>query len=328
MSELITAGEPMALFIADEKGQLSTVQHFTRYLAGADVNVSVGVSRLAHTVTFLTQIGNDPFGTFFCDYLKKENIDVSAVQMSNVWPTGFMLKGLSDNGRPETFYFRKGSASSRIETNSVDKVNFSGAKILHLGGILPGLSETAYQTTLALIKKARDNQLKITFDPNLRPTIWDSEEQMIQRTNEIACLCDVVMPNIKEARMLTGETEREKMADYYLEKGVQQVIINLVDDGSYTKKKEVDQSYTEIFAPNFITENIIDRIGAGDGFVSGVVSAMLEGLSDYEVLLRGNAIGSIQMQHLGDNDGLPTREQLDAFMNQAKLNQKGEQNSV
>ncbi|MCQ2009474.1 sugar kinase [Sporolactobacillus sp. STSJ-5] len=328
MGELITAGEPMVLFIADDKGPLNTVQHYTRYSAGADVNVSVGVARLAHTVTLLTQIGNDPFGTFICDYLKKEKIDTAAVQMNNEWPTGFMLKGLSDDGQPETFYFRKGSASSRIDKDSVEKINFSGAKILHLGGILAGLSETAYQTTLALIRRARDKQLKITFDPNLRPTIWNSEKQMIQRTNEIACLCDVVMPNVKEARILTGETEKEKMADYYLEKGVKQVIINLVDDGSYTKKIGVDHSYTETFAPNFITKNIVDRVGAGDAFVSGVVSAMLEGLSDYETLLRGNAIGAIQMQHLGDNDGLPTREKLDAFMNETKLSQKSVQRSI
>lgn len=322
MSELITAGEPMVLFIADEKGPLSSVKHYTQYIAGADVNVSVGVSRLGHSVTFLTQVGEDPFGTIFEDFLKKEGIDTSAVLTTKEWPTGFMLKGLSDNGRPETFYFRKGSASSKIAESSVEKVDFSGAKILHLGGILAGLSDRAYQTTLALIKKAREKGLKITFDPNLRPTIWDSEEEMIRRTNEIACLCDVVAPNVKEGRILTGETEKEKMADFFLEKGVGQVIVNLVDIGSYTKKKEADGSYSETFAPNFVTKKIVDRVGAGDGFVSGIVSAMLEGLSDYDTLLRGNAIGSIQMQNLGDNEGLPTREKLDAFIKETELGKK------
>lgn len=322
MSELITAGEPMALFIADEKGPLSSVKHYTRYIAGADVNVSVGVSRLGHSVTFLTQVGEDPFGTMITDFLRKENIDTSAVLTTKEWPTGFMLKGRSDDGSPETFYFRKGSASSKIMENSVGKVDFSGARILHLGGILAGLSDEGYQTTLALIKKARANGLKITFDPNLRPTIWDSEEEMIRRTNEIAFLCDVVAPNVKEGRRLTGETEKEKMADFYLEKGVKQVIINLVDVGSYTKKKEEDGSYSETFAPNFMTKEIIDRVGAGDGFVSGVVSAMLEGLSDYDTLLRGNAIGSIQMQNIGDNEGLPTREELDTFIKKTELGKK------
>ncbi|MCO7124669.1 sugar kinase [Sporolactobacillus shoreicorticis] len=319
MSELITAGEPMVLFIADEKGALSDVAHFTRYMAGADVNVSVGVARLGHSVTFLTQVGEDPFGKTVINFLKKEKIDTESVLKTSKQQTGFMLKALSDDGSPETFYFRKGSASSTITPESVENINFNGAKILHLGGILAGLSVSAYQTTLALIKAARQHGLTITFDPNLRPVIWDSEEEMIRRTNEIAFLSDIVMPNIKEARALSGETEKEKMADFFLKKGVKQVIINLVDIGSYTKKVRPDGGFEELLVPNYITKHIVDRIGAGDGFVSGVVSAKLEGLSDRETLLRGNAIGSIQLQSLGDNDGLPSTGQLQAFMEKTEL---------
>ncbi|MFX3616651.1 MAG: sugar kinase [Sporolactobacillus sp.] len=319
MSELITAGEPLVLFIADEKGALSEVKHYSRYMAGADVNVSVGVARLGHSVTFLSEVGTDPFGKIILDFLKRENVNTHHVLTTSEWPSGFMLKGLSDNGRPETAYFRKGSATSRLTKDSIDTIDFSGAKILHLGGILAGLSETAYRTTLALIGKARDNGLTITFDPNLRPVIWDSEEEMIRRTNEIAYLCDVVAPNVKEGRTLTGETEKEKMADFFLKKGVKQVIINLVDSGSYTKKSLSDGTYSETLVPNFNTNKVVDRVGAGDGFVAGVVSAMLENLSDRDVLLRGNAIGSIQMQNLGDNDGLPTRDQLESFISKTQL---------
>lgn len=322
MSELIAAGEPMILFVADEKGPLSKVRHYTQHIAGADVNVSVGVSRLDHTVTFLTQIGEDPFGEAICEFLTKEKIDISAVLKTKEWKTGFMLKGRADNGSPDTFYFRKESASSKIMADSVNKIDFSDAKILHLGGILAGLSESAYKTTLELIKKARESELTITFDPNLRPTIWQSEEEMIRRTNEIAFLCDVVAPNVKEGRILSGETEKEKMADFFLNKGVKQVIINLVDAGSYTKKRRADGNYSETFVPAFVTGKILDRVGAGDGFISGVVSAKLEGLSDYETLLRGNAIGSIQMQNIGDNEGLPIKEELDTFIKNTKMSKE------
>ncbi|GER73206.1 sugar kinase [Weizmannia acidilactici] len=319
MSELITAGEPLILFIADEKGPLSSVRHYTRYMAGAEVNVSVGVSRLGHSVSFLTQIGEDPFGVYVKNFLNKESIGTQYVFSTPKYPTGFMLKGLSDIGDPETFYFRKGSAASKLTRAYVDQVDFSGAKILHLGGILAGLSESSYEATLALIEKAREYGLTITFDPNLRPVIWDSEEQMIKRTNEIACLCDVVIPNAKEGRILTGENEKEKVAAFYLSKGVHQVIINLVEEGSYTKKRTADGSFSETAAPKYEVKNLIDRVGAGDGFVSGILSGMLENLDDQATLMRGNAICSIQMQSLGDNDGLPTREELDAFMKSAVL---------
>lgn len=227
-----------------------------------------------------------------------------------------MLKGLADNGHPETDYYRKGSAASHIDTKKLAFLDFADTKILHLGGILAGLSNEGYQATLKLIELARKHDVQIIFDPNLRPTIWDSEALMIKRTNEIANLCDVVLPNIKEGRILTGKTSVEEIADYYLENSksrIQQVIVNLVDDGSYSKHRRSDGNYqTERIVANKIPR-IIDRVGAGDGFVAGVVSAKLENLNDRDCLKRGSAIGAIQMQNIGDNEGLPHKEELETF---------------
>ena len=72
------------------------------------------------------------------------------------------------------------------------------------------------------------------------------------------------------------------------------------------------------YVPGFPVETIVDTVGAGDGFAAGVLSALREGLSLEDAVRRGNAIGAIQVMSLGDNDGLPTREELDAFMNGKK----------
>ncbi|MDN2453153.1 sugar kinase [Lactobacillus sp. UCMA15818] len=321
MTELITVGEPMGLFIAQDKGPLENVKNFVSRIAGADLNVAIGVARLGHSVNFITQVGKDTFGYQIINLLHEEGIETSNVQQSDIWKTGFMLKGLaSDNGRPETDYYRNDSATSNLEFNKFREINFSDTKILHLGGILAGLSDKGYQATLKLIKMARHYNIQITFDPNLRPTIWNSKTLMIKRTNEIAQLCDVVMPNIKEGRILTGKSTAEEIADYYLSNSnVKQVIINMVDDGSFSKRK-VNKCDTQKELVTAIKDlKIIDRIGAGDGFVAGVISAKLEGLNDKDSLLRGSAIGAIQMQNIGDNEGLPTKKELTVFMDK-KIN--------
>ncbi|KRM06272.1 2-dehydro-3-deoxygluconokinase [Liquorilactobacillus ghanensis DSM 18630] len=322
MTELITAGEPMGLFIAQDKGPLKQVKHFSSRIAGADLNVAIGVARLNHTVKFISRIGEDTFGDQIKDLLQKEKIDLSGLQINSEWKTGFMLKGLADNGRPETDYYRKGSAASHLDIDKLADLDFSDTKILHLGGILAGLSEEGYQATLKLIEMARKNDVQITFDPNLRPTIWDSEDLMIKRTNEIANLCDVMMPNIKEGRILTGKTAVEDIVDYYLQNKnsqIQQVIVNLVDDGSYSKHRQPDGSYQTERVAAIKIPKIIDRIGAGDGFVAGVVSAKLEELSDRDCLRRGSAIGAIQMQNIGDNEGLPNKAELTKFMTENQV---------
>lgn len=314
MVELITIGEPMGLFIADELGPLEDVKHYSSRIAGADLNVAIGAARFGHSVSFISQIGNDTFGKQIERRLKEEGIATDYLNVSSDWKTGFMLKGLASNGQPNTDYYRKGSAAAHISLEQLEKVDFGDVKIMHLGGILAGLSEEGYQATLYFIKCAREHGIEITFDPNLRPTIWDSQELMVQRTNEIARLCDVVMPNIKEGNILTGKTKVSEMADFYLQQGVTQVIINMVEKGSYSKRLKSDRSFSEERMPELKPEKIIDRVGAGDGFVAGVVSGKLEELSDIECLRRGSAVGAIQMENLGDNEGLPTKQQVEKFL--------------
>lgn len=314
MIELLTIGEPMGLFIAQEAGALEDVKHYSSRIAGADLNVTIGAARFGHKTAFISQIGADTFGKQIKRRLEAEQIATKYLVVSPKWKTGFMLKGLAANGRPATDYYRKGSAAAHISLEELAKIDFSGIKILHLGGILAGLSEEGYQATLYLIKRAREHQIQITFDPNLRPTIWDSEELMIERTNEIAQLCDVVMPNIKEGKILTGETDVTAMADYYLKKNVKQVIINMVENGSYSKRVDDQQRIYEERMPELKPDQIVDRVGAGDGFVAGVVSGKLEGLNDLDCLRRGSAVGAIQMENLGDNEGLPTKAQVTHFL--------------
>lgn len=309
MSELITAGEPMVLFIADEKGPLSDVKRFTRHIAGAEVNVSVGVARLGHSVTFLTQVGEDPFGKTIIDFLTKEKIDTSNVLITSESTTGFMLKGRADNSNPEIFYYRKGSAASRLIKNSVDNIDFTGAKILHLGGILAGLSESTYETTLALIEKARKYGLLITFDPNLRPMLWENQKTMVETINDIASKCDLILPGLKEGKILTGSENPEEIADFYQKLGVEGVIVKLGDKGAYARVG------SETFIHHgFKVENVVDTVGAGDGFACGIITGKLEGLSLRESVIRANAIGAIQVTSVSDNEGLPTREELKSFL--------------
>lgn len=74
--------------------------------------------------------------------------------------------------------------------------------------------------------------MTVTFDPNPRPTLWNSEEQMIEATNRIAAKCDVFMPGLSEGQLFSGLTDPRAIADYYLDMGVRQVVIKLGAEGS------------------------------------------------------------------------------------------------
>ena len=305
----ILVGEPMGLFIAQEEGELSDVSGYSMAVAGAEFNVAVGLARLNMPVTYLTRLGEDPFGQKIVRTLQRNGIGSEFVSFSNERSTGFMLKSKVSTGDPKIFYFRKGSAASTLSKEDVDRMDFSGYGFVHLTGIFPALSESTKEASFYLIKKAREHGLTVSFDPNLRPQLWPDTETMVQTLNEFAALSDYVLPGEAEGELLCGDRDLRKIGQFYLERGAKAVVTKMGSRGAYLMTEQ-DQE----LVPGFSIEKVVDTVGAGDGFAAGILSALMEGKNLYEAVRRANAVGAIQVTSIGDNDGLPSRAQLAGFM--------------
>ena len=102
------------------------------------------------------------------------------------------------------------------------------------------------------------------------------------------------------------EARWEAIADFYLSHGVRAVIIKTGSDGAWYKTADGEQGAVAAIK----VDNVVDTVGAGDGFAVGVISALLEGKPLPQAVKRGNKIGSLAIQVQGDSEGLPTREAL------------------
>lgn len=313
--KIITIGEAMGLFVADEVGPLEDVRKFTRHIAGAELNVSVGLARLEHEVYYATKVGKDPIGQSIKKFIEKENIHSDFVYETDEHLTGLQIKERVTTGDPSVASFRKNSAATKLNLANLETIDFSTFDFVHLSGIFLALSPETKAVSHFFAEEGSKKGAYITFDPNLRPNLWASKEEMIQNINELAAKCDVVLPGISEGKILTGYSEPEDIADFYLNEKVKFVVIKLGEQGAYVKGKDLKGKYIE----GFKVDEIIDTVGAGDGFAVGVVSGLAEGLSIEEAVARGNAIGAIQLQSPSDNEGLPTRDRLEEFMNSVTL---------
>lgn len=305
--DVITIGEAMAMFVATETGDLADAEHFVKRVAGAELNVATGLARLGMNVSWVSRVGDDSFGRFVLNSLKKEKIDTCGVTVDCRFATGYQLKSKAENGTdPIVEYFRKGSAASHLSTDDFDAAVFLRARHLHLSGVAAALSSTSYALLehAAATMKAQDKT--ISFDPNLRPVLWKSEAEMVEKLNRLAFQADWVLPGLKEGIILTGQNSPEGIADFYLERGVKAVVIKTGPDGAWYKTANGEQGAV---APVKV-DNVVDTVGAGDGFAVGVISALLEGKTLQQAVQRGNKIGSLAIQVLGDSEGLPTREEL------------------
>ncbi|SFL49148.1 sugar kinase [Pelosinus propionicus] len=309
MSEVITIGEPMALLVADHEGPLEDIEHFTKYVAGAEVNFSIGMTRLGHSVTYITKLGQDPFGKYINNFLQQQNIKTPYVKFDDSNRTGMQLKAKVSVGDPEVFNFRKGSAASHLNLHDIEDIKWENVKHLHLTGIPPALSATCRSVTYKLIQTAKENGVTISFDPNLRLQLWEDKEEMVQIINELASQSDIVLPGVNEGLLLMGSDDESAIADFYLNKGVSTVIVKLGEKGAFVKTKE-----DSFIVPGFKVEKVVDTVGAGDGFAVGVISGLLEGLSLKDAVRRGNAVGALAVMSPGDNDGLPNSDQLKTYM--------------
>jgi sugar/nucleoside kinase (ribokinase family) len=304
--DVVTLGEAMAMFVAEEPGPLEQVRHFSKRTAGAETNVAIGLARLGLKVGWQSRLGADSMARYLLAAIGGEGVDCSRVVCDPDQRTGFMFKGRVDDGSdPPIEYHRKGSAASQLGPDQIDEAWIAGARHLHVSGVFAALSPATLAATRRVIELARRHGRTVSFDPNLRPTLWSSREVMRDTLNRLAEGSDCVLPGQAEGELLTGSGDPVAIAAFYRQRGARLVVVKLGPEGAYY---DGEQGCGHV--PAFPVIKVVDTVGAGDGFAVGVISALLEGRAVVDAVRRGAWIGARAVQVRGDTEGLPTRAEL------------------
>jgi 2-dehydro-3-deoxygluconokinase len=304
--DVITFGEAMMLLVANQPGPLELAPAFHKRTAGAETNVAIGLARLGLKVGWASRLGTDSMGRYLLAAMTAEGIDCSHVVCDATQKTGFQFKGqVSDGSDPPVEYHRAGSAASHMGLADIDEAWLLSARHLHATGVFAAISATtlpAARHTMDLMRRAGRS---VSFDPNLRPTLWATPEIMRDAINDLATRADWVLPGLEEGRFLTGEQTPEGIARFYRQRGAELVVVKLGSEGAFYAGPT-----GSAYVPGVPVAKVVDTVGAGDGFAVGVISALLEGLSVVDAVQRGAWIGARAVQVLGDSEGLPTRAEL------------------
>jgi 2-dehydro-3-deoxygluconokinase len=305
--DVVTFGEAMMLLIADQPGPLEDAQLFYKRTAGAETNVAIGLSRLGLNVGWASRLGADSMGRYLLAEMRREGIDCSHVVCDPAQRTAMQFKGrVSDGSDPPVEYHRKGSAASQMQPDDIDQAWLRSARHLHCTGVFAAIADNCLQTSAATIAQMREAGRTVSFDPNLRPTLWSSAEHMRASVNQLAFSAHWIFPGLEEGRFLTGCDTPEQIARYYRDHGAELVVVKLGAEGAYFDG--VDQ---QGYVAGYPISSVVDTVGAGDGFAVGVISALLDGREARKAVERGAWIGARAVQVLGDTEGLPTRLELE-----------------
>ncbi|OUM89772.1 sugar kinase, partial [Parageobacillus thermoglucosidasius] len=274
-------------------------------------NVAVGLARLGHRVGWISKVGDDEFGKAILSFLQGEGVDVSRTKIDPEAPTGLYFKEKRRPNDTRVYYYRSGSAASRLTPADLDEKYLAAAKYLHITGITPALSESCRETIFAAIAIARRCGVKIVFDPNLRLKLWSQADEAKEVLLRIAAQADIVLPGAAEAAFLFGDRPVEKWGKQLLDSGSSLVVIKLGASGAHY----FTATHNE-YVPGFPVKHVVDPVGAGDGFAAGLLSGLLDGLSLAEAIRRANAVGALVTMVEGDADGMPERGDVERWINQ------------
>lgn len=312
MIDVITVGETMVAFIPEEKEKIRYAHSFGKRVAGAESNVAVGLAKLGRKSGWISKIGNDEFGEFILRELQGEGVDTSRVIKTDRYPTGLMFKETSFLNDTSVFYYRRNSAASTLSVSDLDEEYIRQAKILHLTGITPALSDSCREAFEYLAAFAKENGILLSFDPNIRLKLW-SEKEATQCLLGILKQSDIVLINRREAEILTGLRETEAIIDRLRSFGAQKIAVKLGPEGAVVADRQNICRCPQTDVP------VVDNIGGGDAFNAGFLCGVLEG-QDIETCGRmGSMMGSLAVASVGDTEGLPNRKQLSGYLNHERI---------
>lgn len=304
--DVVTFGELMVLLRADTGVPLRAATTFHRDIAGAEGNVAVGLARLGHRVTLGLRVGADAFGSGLVAACRAEGIEVVAT-VDPDRPTGLLIRDVFDDRPIEVVYHRAGSAASALTPADVPVGAIAAARVLHITGITPVLSDSAAEATAIAVAAARAAATVVCFDPNLRRRLAEPAVAAA-RWRPIVEQSDVVLSGAVEAALLAGRSDPDGLAAWFHERGVSVVVVKDGAAGAWASDgtRRVDQPAMRVRA--------VDPVGAGDAFAAGFLSDLLDG-GDLSACMRsGAAVAACAVQVAGDTVGLPTRAERDRLL--------------
>jgi len=306
MIDVVTIGETMALVRTDNMEKLQNRMACSIAIGGTESNVAIGLARLGHKARWVSALGQDLFGNLVADTISGEGVEVVA-RRDHQRQTGLMVKTPSSGTERFVSYYRAGSAASNLSPEDLPDSLIADAKIVHLTGVMPALSESTRRTSLDVIQRSKKLNKTVSFDVNYRPALW-AEPRASVIAREMASQADIVFGDRRELQLLVDNPESadQEILQQVSDLGANQVMMKLADEGA---RALIDGEFYEQPA---LKVNVTDTVGAGDAFVAGYLSALLDGEDAKERLFRAAFCGAMACTNLGDWEGAATRADLES----------------
>jgi fructokinase len=288
---------------------------FIKAPGGAPANVAVGLQRLGVPCGFMGQVGDDPFGHWLQETIATAGVDVSSLALAKGARTTIAFVATRSDGKKDICFYRNPGADAEFSVDQLSDDAFEGLKLFHCGSVSLSL-EPCRSTQFEALKRARAAGALISFDPNWRPSLWEDFDLAHDLIWQTIPLADIVKVADEEWKFVTGTDDFADGSAKIRAQGPKLVVITRGGEGAYFNFEG-----GEGWLPGFQVD-AIDTLGAGDAFVAGLLTQILElslpvALEQskmMEILRFANGCGAIATLTAGAIPGLPTRSEVETFL--------------
>lgn len=270
---------------------------------GDAINEAIIISRLGYKAALMSRIGNDTMGEYIVKQCKLNNVDASSLVVDDSIDTSINIALVREDGE-RTFITNRNGSLWRTRVEDVSFERFKDAKVLSLASIFnnPLIDNGAL---VKIFEAAAENNLIICAD------IKKSRDgKGLNDIKESLAYLDYFFPNFGEAAELTGKKELDEIADVLLGCGIKNIVIKIGKNGCFIKNK--NERY---IIPAFKVKGI-DTTGAGDNFVAGFITAILDGSPLEDCGKFANGVAAVSVQSVGATIGVQNRQQVIDMMNE------------
>ena len=301
--DVVALGEAMVEFNQGTPGEPIYRQGF----GGDTSNAMIAAARQGARTAYLSRVGDDHFGRMLLDLWQAEGVDAGAVARDPQAPTGLYFVNHGPEGHAFS-YLRAGSAASRMQPQAMDLRAVSDTRWLHVSGISQAISVSACDTVFAAIETARAAGAQVSFDPNLRLSLWP-----LARARAVICatigLTDLFLPSLDEAVTLAGTDDIPAIFAWCRSHGAHTVVLKAGSTGAWYA---LPGAQPQLAAANPV--KAIDATGAGDCFDGSLLARLAAGDALPDAVRYANASAALSTQGHGAVAPIPVAAQVRAAL--------------
>ena len=287
-------------------GGLVTTPKLELTIGGCAANVAVDLARLNVPTAIVGRVGNDPLGGYVRDVLAESGVDSSQIVLSDTAQTSATLV-VNVAGEDRRFIHAVG-ANAELTGAEVTDALIREAKVLYVGGF--GLNAALSGERVAeLFQRARAANVQTLLD-----VVVGDPAQVREMLVPALPWTDLFLPNVDEARALTGREDPREQIEAFLEAGAKTVVVTAGPAGVFLGNQEG----TRLSVPAHQVEQI-DGTGGGDAFAAGFMYGLLQEADPADCLQFGAAMGASCVQHPGATTGVFDESQLREFVMSHRL---------